>query len=664
MLAAFDPKPTSRKPGRIETLFLVSLVIYLILLLTSSRSLWTTAAQFLTMFLGAWLIVRVAREGLRNVIWRLRNRLLVTYLFIAAVPILLIATLGALGASALIHQVAVYLVTSELDRRIASLRSAAQSIERAEPSQRTAVMQSMADLFYRERFPGVEFLLRESSSVVRYPEGSHIEAPPPGWKTTTGLVRKGGRFYIWSYARMKSGDITILAPVTREFLDHLVPNLGVVYFAEFGEHATQKRSGDISSAREVEAPSTTEAGSRDQLPPPVNRLDVDFTWFTEIPASVWEIPNKMSEPVLAVRSRPSAILDTFYSRSADRAQNALLVLLAAVAALFVIAEVVSLIIGISMTRTITGAVHHLYEGTRRVMQGDFSHRIEVKGDDQLADLSSSFNQMTENLERLLVVAKEKERLQSEIKIAREVQSQLYPKTVPQMRTLRLTAVCKPARMVSGDYYDYESLLDSKVALAIGDVAGKGISAALLMATLQSSMRAQLRSSLEAAAVATGGSLPPPPISTSLLVSRLNRQLYATTSPEKYATFYLGLFDEITGWLTYTNAGHLPPILVSDGVVSRLDVNGTVVGAFPHSQYEESRVELLPGDFLACFTDGISEPENEYGEMFGEERLAGLLATNAHRDGDQIVEIVMEAVEQWTGGGEQQDDMTILLARRQ
>jgi sigma-B regulation protein RsbU (phosphoserine phosphatase) len=360
------------------------------------------------------------------------------------------------------------------------------------------------------------------------------------------------------------------------------------------------------------------------------------------------------------------VLSTVFNRKTDPTQQLFQWAVVAVAIVFLFVEMVSMIIGISMTRTITGAVHRLYEGTQKVMEGNFSHRIEVKGKDQLADLSESFNRMTENLERLLVVAKEKERLQSEVEIAREVQSQLYPRVVPQTRSLRLTAVCHPARMCSGDYYDYEVIRDSQVALAIGDVAGKGISAALLMATLQSSLRSQLQSALEIAATVGNGigtSSLLPLLSTSHLVSRLNNQLYAYTAPEKYATFCFGIFDEPTDIFTYTNAGHLPPLLVRDGVAERLDVNGTVVGAFPFAKYDESRVELKSRDLLVCYTDGITEPENEYGEMFGEERLIELIARSSHLNDEQIVEVVLESVREWTATDELQDDMTILLARR-
>jgi phosphoserine phosphatase RsbU/P len=147
------------------------------------------------------------------------------------------------------------------------------------------------------------------------------------------------------------------------------------------------------------------------------------------------------------------------------------------------------------------------------------------------------------------------------------------------------------------------------------------------------------------------------------VSELNQQLYATTSPEKYATFFFAIYDPETGLLTYTNAGHLQPVLIRDGAPTLLDVNGTIVGAFPFSKYQESKLELRSGDLLVCYTDGITEPENEYGEMFGEERLIELVAKNAARDDAAIMESVMESVRQWTGAPELSDDMTLLLARK-
>jgi sigma-B regulation protein RsbU (phosphoserine phosphatase) len=598
---------------------------------------------------GVWLVIRMLRMLALHATWRLRNRLLVTYLFIALVPIALVAGLAIASGYALVEQLAVYLVTSELDRRIDGVRSASQSVVRTAPADRPAVMKGMIDLFYREHYPGIEVALRESGRVMRYPEASAIEPPPKGWEPSSGVLRRGGAYFLWSYAKTDTGDVTITVPVTRAFLDGLVPNLGIVELVDAA----------VARAGQGRLPSGV-AVSR--LPQAMHRLDRELLWFASIPMFDSNAPGKTTRGVLMVRTRASAVLSAVFNRQADVAQEALQYLLLIGVIVFFVVEIVSLVIGVTMTRTITSAVHRLYEGTEKVIEGDFSHRIEVRGRDQLAELSRSFNTMTENLEKLLVVAKEKERLQSEIEIAREVQNQLYPREVPHTRTLNLTAVCQPARMVSGDYYDYETIRDSQVALAIGDVAGKGISAALLMATLQSSLRTQLQNWLEAAAAPAGGRSFGP-VSTSRLVGRLNTQLHALTSPEKYATFCLGIYDEPSGSFTYTNAGHLPPLLVREGVAERLDVNGTVVGAFPFSVYDESRVDMKSGDLLVCFTDGVTEPENEYGEMFGEERLSELIARNSHRTDEQIVELVLSSVHDWTASEELQDDMTMLLARR-
>jgi sigma-B regulation protein RsbU (phosphoserine phosphatase) len=258
-----------------------------------------------------------------------------------------------------------------------------------------------------------------------------------------------------------------------------------------------------------------------------------------------------------------------------------------------------------------------------------------------------------------VVAKEKERLESELAIAREVQDQLFPKDVPFTKTLELKGVCHPARMVSGDYYDFMALPHDSLAFAIGDVAGKGISAALLMATIQSTMRTQINT-------ATGngnGNGNHAHLSTASMVGILNRQLYATTAPEKYATFYFAMYDEAEHALTYTNAGHLSPMLVRDGKVSLLEPTGTVVGAFPFAVYEEKTVSLEHGDMLVAYTDGLVEPENAYGEMYGEERLQELLIKYAHTDSSEIIARAMEAVVQWSGALELPDDMTMVVARR-
>jgi sigma-B regulation protein RsbU (phosphoserine phosphatase) len=148
-----------------------------------------------------------------------------------------------------------------------------------------------------------------------------------------------------------------------------------------------------------------------------------------------------------------------------------------------------------------------------------------------------------------------------------------------------------------------------------------------------------------------------------MVATLNRQLYANTSPEKYATFYFALYDDAVHTLTYTNAGHLPPLLLRQGEFQKLEPNGTVVGAFPSVRYGEQTIALEPRDILVAYTDGIVEPENVYGEMFGEDRLRDLLLRYAPADSSELIARTMEAVVQWTGSSELQDDMTMVVAKR-
>jgi phosphoserine phosphatase RsbU/P len=659
------------RAGRLWKAFALALALYLILLAAWPGSVLEGFAAFAAYVLGAWVALRLLRILWRKITWRLRWRLVVAYLFIAVLPILLILTLVGLGGYILAGQVAVYLVRSELDRRVASLESAIQVLGATGDESPDAILRRTGEV-YEKRFPGIAFVVEERGKIRRWPQDRAISAPEHLPLNSSGVTALDGRYYAWHYGEKDGAKYLVMAPLSRQFLSGMMPGLGDVYFLQRdlfvnpeseprAKVTTRARSGSSKALpgypQQVELLPAGGDAPNAALPAPVNRFDLDVRWPSLVPIVNWADPRTRGTAFLLVHTRLSPILATILSQGSDELQGYVLVAFYVVAGAFLVVVIAGLAIGISMSRSITGAVHSLYAGTQRVMRGDFSLLIPVSGRDQLAELSGSFNSMTQNLERLLAVAKEKERLETEIEIARGVQDQLYPKAPPVFEGLKVLGVCHPARMVSGDYYDYQ-LVDGRLAIAIGDVAGKGISAALLMATIQAAMRMELRASADLAASMNGLRL-----STARMVSELNQQLYATTSPEKFATFFFAIYDQTTGVITYTNAGHLQPVLIRAGEPLRLDVNGTIVGAFPFSKYEESRLELLSGDLLVCYTDGITEPENEYGEMFGEERLIDLVAKNAALDDAGIIESVMEAVRQWTGVPELSDDMTLLLARK-
>jgi sigma-B regulation protein RsbU (phosphoserine phosphatase) len=228
--------------------------------------------------------------------------------------------------------------------------------------------------------------------------------------------------------------------------------------------------------------------------------------------------------------------------------------------------------------------------------------------------------------------------------------------------------------VSGDYYDFLTLNGEKLILAAGDVSGKGISAALLMATIHSAVRAysmvgmpMLREPLAVGAAASFGRMlasgvDRAEISPSALLSLLNHQLYESTPQEKYATLFLGVYDGLSRELTYSNGGHLPPVIIGqDGAIRRLEAGGMVVGLFDNLSFDEGSEQLRPGEVFVAYSDGITEPENDFGE-FGEQRLVELVRENRGRPLVEITQLVTGAVDDWIGDNEQPDDITLVLAR--
>jgi sigma-B regulation protein RsbU (phosphoserine phosphatase) len=639
--------------GRLGMALLALLVAYAALRFAAPNSGVTFLAAIAFYVTGILFAVQLARRNARRLTWRLRNRLIVAYVFIAFVPIALIAILVALAGWELVGGTAVYLVSSELDRRTKAMDGVAHMLAETPVGKRENTIHEVIP-YLEHLFPRVMLTIRDER-IYRYPADSDAPLVPAGWKDAHGLIMKDGQLLGWAHVSRPGTEVTMLAPINRDLLALLAPGIGLV--------ALIPPNSTASGAAPKSPPPERTGRSYRRFAEPANRLDVALDGLRPMYSSFWDAPDKQAEWILIVHTRPSIVFREVFGQ-VNWAEG-LLALFVVVAATLLLVWVVSLIMGISLTRTITGAVHNLYEGTERIKSGDFSHRIAVEGHDQLAELALSFNGMTENLERLFVVEKEQERLQSEIAIAREVQSQLFPRGALAMKTIELTGVCHPARMVSGDYYDFIRLQDANLAVAIGDVAGKGISAALLMASIQSIMRTQLTAGIPvhaATAPGAGNGNGRAALSVAELVSQLNKQVCANTAPEKFATFYFGLYDDESRVLTYANAGHLPPILMRDGQAERLEVTGTVVGAFPFARYEEKTIQLRAGDLLVAFTDGIVEPENAYGEAFGEEKLIDLLLRYEQREPEEIMTRIMETVEQWTGASELSDDMTLLVAR--
>jgi sigma-B regulation protein RsbU (phosphoserine phosphatase) len=252
---------------------------------------------------------------------------------------------------------------------------------------------------------------------------------------------------------------------------------------------------------------------------------------------------------------------------------------------------------------------------------------------------------------------EQESLQREMDIARQVQEGLLPQTFPSASTLECSAICRPANSIGGDYYDFLQLDRNKIAIAIGDVSGKGISSALLMSNLQAMLRSHLFFDHET-------------LDQSII--DVNNLLCLSTGKNKYATFFCAVYDETSRYMTFVNAGHNPPFWMrpksniqngpSDIRVLRLQTTGTVLGLFSNSVYHQTTVNLQTGDVVVCFTDGVTEARNPNDEEFGEENLSRLVQDNLQLSANQLADLILERIHDFAGGAVQYDDLTFIILK--
>ena len=676
-------------------------------------SVWTVLVTYVFV---ACLLLRGMRWVRQNLMWRLRNRLIVTYVFIGVIPIILILSMVLLAAYLFAGQFATYVALSDMDIELQHLTAANNALALQLRSlmqsgklspQLAAEIASASDEHFRQRTITV---LEGDRGFVIEPGGrtSEVYGTPPQTSKNdlSSFVIDGGRMHLRAVKHVDVGSrhLIVIAnvPMSRELLQRsarvgsveLYPPAQPEPEASGTQRPSQAPSGKGPAATKTSPESVTinvggeeskvTIGGQDvtnakqnveagKISPAANSFDPEFHWWSLFNAMDWNTGKELTGAIV-VGSRPSMLYDVLFG-TLGSTTRLILPLLVGIAIFLGIIELVALWIGARLTRSMTKSVAELYAATEHVNRGDFSHRIEVRTGDQMAALETSFNSMSASLSKLIAEQKEKQRLESELAIAHEVQTLLFPRQISDLSALEVHGVCRPARTVSGDYYDFIPLRNDRLMLAVGDISGKGISAALLMATVHAFVRAyslEPQHALEPALLAAGADvhsgqyltldLPQGECAPGSLMATLNYQLYRSTPPEKYATMFLGCYDGASRTLTYSNAGHLPPMVVChDGKVRRLEVSGTVVGLFDGVNYGESRLPMHPGDILVAFSDGVTEPENEFGE-FGEDRLIDLIRAHWEQPLARISEVLTGAVADWIGGNEQPDDVTLVLAR--
>jgi phosphoserine phosphatase RsbU/P len=638
-----------------------------------------------------------------KMLWRLRNRLIVTWIFVGVIPVVLLValTLGSLYLFA--GQFATFIVTTQLNSELRGLEAANSAIAHelaarmesgggAETPAIESLRQTNKSWSGRHVYVWLNGKLILSSS----PRGISSTPPPLPSYLKNGfydVVRHHDRLSLRAAETISigSGELTVVSsePLDRDLLEDLAADLGEVTLYASGLTLQKiEQSNPESSARKSVESLTAMSGSNyvldtgkdlprptittGSVPPPVRTMDKQVSFATAVRVVDWETGERNNPAAISVQTRVSKLYQRLFGALGEFAPAVEYSLLI-VAVVFALIELAALLVSYRLTRSVTGAVAQLYKATQHINRGDFTHRIPVRSSDQLAALANSFNSMTASLEQLIVEQKEKQRLENELVIAQEVQAQLFPRQIAQLASLEVHGFCRPARTVSGDYYDFLKLDSDRLLLAVGDISGKGISAALLMATIHSAVRAyslegipMLREPVtvggSGSGMSLGSSLQGAEVSPSTLLSLLNHQLYQSTPIEKYATLFLAIYEGDQRKLTYSNGGHLPPIILSkQGSIRKLDQGGTVVGMFERVNYDEGSAHLRRGDIFIAYSDGVSEPENEFGE-FGEDRLIDIVQENRDLPLERITEIVTAAVDDWIGDHEQPDDVTLVLAR--
>jgi sigma-B regulation protein RsbU (phosphoserine phosphatase) len=654
--------------------------------------------------------------------WRLRNRLVVTYVFIGVIPVVLLILIGIIAGYLLAGQFATFVISSDLTAQLRSLEAINRTAARGIAAQlaRGAPLHEAAGAILLESPPRslTAWLVSPTApaTVLVLPADSPVVAPPPSLQTKnlSAIVGDENGVYLRAWSTVPAGSRQLIAitsePLDRARLARIAAGIGevTIHLPSFLSSPTPPAAGPQSGsagngkAADPRTPVVPKAHSQrgtgslattenqtmrlrapasgevvevgpaiiaGRLTPPRGRLDGEVQFAMPFAIIGWQ-SGRSTTAIVSVHTRLSSLNDRMFAALGEYTSS-IFIALATIGFFFALIEVAALITGIQLTRTMTHSVAALYQATEHINRGDFEHRIQVTSRDQLAALEISFNSMTESLQRLIAEHQEKQRMESELAIAQEVQAQLFPQESAQIASLEVFGICRPARTVSGDYYDFMARDEDKLAIAIGDISGKGISAALLMATLHSAVRVYEFGSMPSRMAAGGADAPAPEgcgaaagaiQSPATVLQLLNHHLYRSTSPEQYATLFLGLWDGARHSLCYSNGGHLAPLVIGlDGSLRKLDCGGTVLGLFDETRWNEESVNLHPGDLFLAYSDGITEPENEFGE-YGERRLLDLVMEHRDLPLARISELVIAAVMDWIGAKEQPDDITLVLAR--
>ncbi len=673
-------------PGR---LFILSTALKLIVALFRLAGELPSFVQLLSSAATIGLIVSVSYFVWRlfvlmkqRLLWRVRRKLILSYIFIGVVPSLLIVIFFLLGGVLIFMNVSAYLFNDGYDTMGNFVRLAAESgaseLSRSPETAEQTLARIHRNVSREYRVLSMAYVPAEGAPPQRREPHlpadpiavgpwEHMKAPTavPEWVKLEGFSgtiatpvpdSPGEMEVVIRTARpvttggVRRGFVVADLPINLEMVQRL-------------QETTKVQAGAATPIIETTNRPAVALGNQDGRPAGGSGLSTLFRKSVIfLPYRDWETGGK-GRVSIPLSYRPSELY-----RQLSSAQQLVLggrtlgewaiVTLLVIAVLFLTIEIVALSMGLALARSITSSIHELFMSTERVRQGDFTHRIEIYTNDQLGELSGSFNQMTGSIEGLLQTAAEKKRLEEELRIARVIQMSLLPRGTMDVPGLAITALCVPAREVGGDYYDFFRLPGDRLGVLIADVSGKGTSAALYMAELKGLVLA-LSHRYE---------------SPRKLLLEVNRIISDHLDSRSFITMTYAVIDVVNRVMTFCRAGHTPLIFLpgpspADPLVRILTPNGMVLGLRIEGAeekfeelLEEERVDLTPGDVIVLYTDGITEAMNLDNDLFGESRLSKIVEEHGHLESGELRERILREIEAFVGAADQHDDMTMILLK--
>lgn len=588
-----------------------------------------------------------------KLLWKVRSKIIVSYGMIGIVPVAILLLVTSLVFLLIFKSLSGFYLELELDRTMTTLEEAGERILFSYYRQSRSGEASLSDIATRSlrEMPlglrngnvfvyvstaGSEDGLHELSEVIVLPGHDTFETSrvAPGWMrdrfSDLVLYEEELRF-VSVYDLTERVRLILQLPFDQDLIDDF------------------KRRTSISLLLTQANPTGNEF--QQAYANLAQRQDFfSISWAHFFRPVQWTDGEEVSGPWSLLLSVPlSILLERFLAGDTGTILGAIVALLL----VFAIVEVGSLVVGAAIARSITHSIHNIYLGAQNIQRGNFGFRIPSKNRDQLDTMADAFNDMSSSIVELMDQVSEREWLEKELEIAKEVQNQLFPQQIPEVERLEISATCRPARQVSGDYYDFLTQSRSSVDIVVGDISGKGISAALLMASSQATIRSGLFSADNRGSADER---------IAQVVREVNKQLYHRSSPELYSTLVLGNFDSETLKFSYCNAGHHPPLVFSGDEVRSLMVGGTVVGLFENWAFEGATTQLSEGDLLVLFTDGVVEAENKEGEQFGTDRVIEMVQANTFLTADDIETLLIDQVFDWSAGLEQADDITVVCLK--